>query len=169
MAIERTTGKDSESSTAISEEVRRIRSEAMTRRWQDPVLRASRVQSISQAIKDKWKEEEYRKKSSRASSRNMRRKWQDPEYRARLSEVHKLRWQDPEYRASRSTKTINQINKELWEEAISQNLIPKIIEEGFLSEVDVGVLERGFSRKRPKRAIPEDLMDKFSIAVARVA
>lgn len=81
MSIERETSQRPKTPNTVSPELRRIRSEAVTRRWQDPIARAKTIQAISQSIKDKWKDPEYREKASRASSRRMKAKWKDPAYR----------------------------------------------------------------------------------------
>lgn len=158
-----------QSKPQMSDEQRKIRSENATSRWQNPEFRQKTVKAISESIKEKWKNPEYRKKASKASSKRMRTKWQDPEYKERLSLIHKLKWQDPEYRAGRTSVGINQINRTLWEAAQDQNIIPQILEQGLIEREELLILEKGFSTKRPKKKITDELMDKFSIAVAKVA
>lgn len=153
----------------MSDEQRRIRSENATKRWQNPEFRKNTITAISESIKNKWKDSEYRKKSSKASSKRMKAKWQDPIYKERLSLIHKLKWQDPEYKASRVSVGINQINRTLWEAAQDQDIIPQILERGLIEQEELLTLEKGFSTKRPRNKISDDLMDKFSIAVAKVA
>lgn len=159
----------STNSSSMSLEQRKIRSQNATTRWQDPIFREKTIQAISQSIKDKWQDPEYRKKASEASSKRMKAKWEDPKYKERLSTIHKLRWEDSNYHAKRKTKGINQINKELWEAARESDIIPQILNQGLINPEELLTLERGFSTKRPKKIIPEDLMDRFSMAVAKVA
>jgi hypothetical protein len=170
MAVEKELNLDASSHTTyVSDEQRRIRSENAINRWKDPVFREKTVQAISQSIKDKWKDPEYREKSSKASSKRMLARWQDPKYKERLSVTHKLRWQDSEYRAKRLSRGINQINKDLWEAARESDIIPQILNQGLINPEELLTLERGFSTKRPKKIISEELMDRFSVAVAKVA
>ena len=103
----------------------------------------------------------------------LRKRWRDPEYRRKNSDALKERWKDPEY----STKTrqvlkilgMERSGRMLWEAAVNEGLIPKILEAGLLSKEEIERLIRGFSRKKPSSLISRDLLDKFSIAVARVA
>lgn len=170
MSVERPLNlNQDQSKPQMSDEQRKIRSENATNRWQNPEFRQKAVEAISKSIKNKWKDPEYRKKASKASSKRMKAKWQDPAHKERLSLIHKLKWQDPEYRASRTFVGINQINRTLWEAAQDQNIIPQILEQGLIEQEELLTLEKGFSTKRPKKKITDELMDKFSIAVAKVA
>lgn len=159
----------SPNSSSMSIEQRKIRSQNTTSRWKDPVFREKTIQAISQSIKDKWQDPEYRKKASQASRKRMTAKWKDPKYKERLSIIHKLKWEDPKYRTKRLSKGINQINKELWEAARELDIIPQILNQGLINHEELLTLEKGFSTKRPKKIISEDLMDRFSIAIAKVA
>jgi len=149
--------------TTVSPELRKIRSEAITKRWQNPVAKAKTIEAISQSIKDKWKDPQYRKKASRASSRRMRAKWKDPDYRLRLSETHRAVWKDPKYREKRQNP-----DRALWEAAQENGLIERIVADNILSQAEIGKLNKFFTTGNNRRRI-EDLLDKFSIAVARTA
>lgn len=61
------------------------------------------------------------------------------------------------------------IDKQLWDFTIENDLLPKIVESGLLSSTEMIFLGRKFELPREKRRISDDLLDRFSIAVARVA
>ncbi len=71
----------------------------------------------------------------------------------------------------RQTKIENNedIDIELWRSALENDLLPKIAESGFLTEDELSYLEKKFELPREKRRIEEELLERFSIAVARLA
>lgn len=61
------------------------------------------------------------------------------------------------------------IDKQLWDFTIENDLLPKIVESGLLSSTEMIFLGRKFELPREKRRISDDLLDRFSIAVARLS
>lgn len=65
-------------------------------------------------------------------------------------------------------KEMTGIESELWRYAVENDLLGKMVESGRVSPVELEQLEQHFNGKTSK-PIPEILMDKFSIEVARFA
>lgn len=163
MSVENETNYRQEKPTSISPELRKLRSEIITKRWQDPIARENTILSISQAIKAKWEDPAYRKKASKASSKRMKAKWEDPAYQSRLSEVHRAKWSDPEYKKRRQSP-----DRALWEFAQENGLIEQVISNKKLTQAEINKLNKFFSSGNNRRQI-EDLLEKFSIAIANLA
>ncbi|AWD93082.1 endonuclease [Bacillus phage vB_BceM-HSE3] len=79
-----------------SEEVKKRRSEAMAKQWQDKEIRAKRTEHLTKIANDSWSDPEYRKKKSDI----MKERHTDPEFTARMmAPIHEGRdakWNDPE-------------------------------------------------------------------------
>jgi hypothetical protein len=169
------------------------RKEAMRKRWQDPqyrerMLRTGKKHSpetrakLKQNQTARWQNSGYQEMMEQ-SHRNW---WENhPEARKELSATMRERWQDPEYRAMmlrakevrKKMREANPplltpvaaIDQELWAYARINDLIPKIIETGNIEEEEIARLKNFFEEKGTQDRLPKNLLDRFSIAVAKVA
>ncbi len=87
-----------------------------------------------------------------------------------MSEKGKQIWKDPNYR-ERMHLVFQQRHPEtqLWLVAQSDDLLAKIVEANMMTLDEIATLEKYFRSKRKKGPKVDSLLDRFSIAVAKVA
>ncbi|MFZ5366196.1 MAG: hypothetical protein ACOZBZ_02785 [Patescibacteria group bacterium] len=88
-----------------------------------------------------------------STSEKLKRLWQDPEYRAKIGKAHEVK---------------GDIDRQLWRYAIDEGLLSQIVKTGMVTKEEIESLRIFFEGKGPKVEL-EDILDRFSIAIARLA
>lgn len=115
------------------------------------------------------------KKALKGKPSPLRGREMPKEHRAKIGDAQRKNWENPEYRENRQKTRearkngitqVDEIDTSLWEAAIEENLIDSIIKQNLMTQDEIDKIRRyNENGKKP----PEKLMDKFSIAIARVA
>lgn len=132
-----------------SKETRRKMSLSMKKRWADP--------DIGERLRNKTLTDEHKNKIRIGVKRAHLQK------RESVKELEEKEIFDSKTEENKETE---EINLSLWRSAIEENLIGPILNQNLLTKEEIDEIKRYLEGgEKP----PEELMDKFSIAVARTA
>lgn len=157
--------------------------EALPKQLQDrnPPQQALRLKRVS-----------FSKDYQEMMSKRFKGKPRPPEFVAGMPERTKLLWQRPDYREHfkhkspevkdkisrgvtrahirRGTARQEKIHiRPLWIFAKEHDLLPRAVESGLITQDEIKMLRRYIALGKQKSGISEELFDRFSIAVARLA
>lgn len=90
--------------------------------------------------------------------------------RTAISKTLIKRWKEPSFRES-MIKALNRkdINKELWNTAQIEGIIPKIVEKGIMTEQEIEKISVYFKNRKKLDTYMDSLLDRLSIAIANLA
>ena len=139
---------DIEEKKFTAEKIRQKRSEAAKKRWQDPEYRIRVIES-------------------RRAKQQLRKAEQSPRIipvaEMTPGETYEIKPEAPQ--PLKNPSNINSEDMELWQYAVENDLLEKIVSNGYLSKEEMLILTNYFKGEAAKKQAL-NLLDRFSIAVA---
>jgi len=164
----RETNERKKAPRAISDETRKKISDALKKRWQDPIYRTHRAQVlqasnrtrtggvshhsdetrriISEKIKKRWRDPEYRTRVLNASNGTLSRETRD-----KIAATLKKRWQDPEFRTN-MTKKISGARSEQHKQRIAAAIRSKWNQSDYRERTLAGISLRSQEARQARLA-----------------
>ena len=157
-----TTNGDFES---IQAEKLRLSAIGIAELWNDPIRSAAIRQRMSDAKKRNWQNPEYRRKMIDSRKEEWKRRKNQPPKNGKVTEMSPGQTYIPQPIEIISGKKIDTETMELWEYAVKNDLLGKILENGYFTEDELNLLSLCFKANKIPRSV-KSLLDRFSIAVA---
>ena len=161
-------------------------SEAMTKRWRDDEEFAARMRQphsqehkdgISDSIAKKWeKDKKYARKIKEGlrGNKNFEGHHHTERTKRKIRKAIRKLLKDSRYLQHREEGWLKRAEanghgeRQMWKETKRKGVLAKIVENDMLTEDEVAILTIHFETKR-KIEVPDNLIDKFTIAVANLS